>query len=267
MEGRANRTGQSEATRTALLAAARRAVRRARLRGGGHRGDRAAREGHARRPLPPLPRQARPLPGRPRGGGGGAGRARSASRSPPTSPPTPSRRSAPGCARSSTRAPTPPWHASRWWTRPRCSAGRSGARSTSGTGSGWSPRASRGRWTPARSPKQPVKALAHLMLGAMGEAGMLIANAEDPQATRRGGGAGAAGAARRASRHRGCRPRAAGRSCRACRRPRSARRPARPRRAERSPPPAPSAPRSRTGEGPPAPPAAWRWPSPRADAP
>jgi AcrR family transcriptional regulator len=32
--------------------------------------------------------------------------------------------------------------------------------------------------------KQPVRALAHLMLGAMGEAGMLIANAEDPQATR-----------------------------------------------------------------------------------
>jgi AcrR family transcriptional regulator len=33
--------------------------------------------------------------------------------------------------------------------------------------------------------QQPVKALAHLMLGAMGEAGMLIANAEDPEATRR----------------------------------------------------------------------------------
>jgi hypothetical protein len=32
--------------------------------------------------------------------------------------------------------------------------------------------------------EQPVRALAHLMLGAMGEAGMLIANAEDPQATR-----------------------------------------------------------------------------------
>jgi AcrR family transcriptional regulator len=31
---------------------------------------------------------------------------------------------------------------------------------------------------------QPVRALAHLMLGAMGEAGMLIANAEDPEATR-----------------------------------------------------------------------------------
>jgi AcrR family transcriptional regulator len=32
--------------------------------------------------------------------------------------------------------------------------------------------------------QQPVRALAHLMLGAMGEAGMLIANAEDPEATR-----------------------------------------------------------------------------------
>ena len=32
--------------------------------------------------------------------------------------------------------------------------------------------------------RQPVKPLAHLMLGAMGEAGMLIANAEDPKATR-----------------------------------------------------------------------------------
>jgi AcrR family transcriptional regulator len=33
--------------------------------------------------------------------------------------------------------------------------------------------------------RQPVKPLAHLMLGALGEAGMLIANAEDPQAVRR----------------------------------------------------------------------------------
>jgi AcrR family transcriptional regulator len=32
---------------------------------------------------------------------------------------------------------------------------------------------------------QPVKPLAHLLLGAMGEAGMLIANAADPDATRR----------------------------------------------------------------------------------
>ena len=32
--------------------------------------------------------------------------------------------------------------------------------------------------------RQPVKPLAHLLLGAMGEAGMLIANAEDPGATR-----------------------------------------------------------------------------------
>ena len=32
--------------------------------------------------------------------------------------------------------------------------------------------------------KQPVKPLAHLLLAALGEAGMLIANAEDPEATR-----------------------------------------------------------------------------------
>ena len=32
--------------------------------------------------------------------------------------------------------------------------------------------------------RQPVKPLAHLLFGAMGEAGMLIANAEDPDATR-----------------------------------------------------------------------------------
>jgi AcrR family transcriptional regulator len=32
---------------------------------------------------------------------------------------------------------------------------------------------------------QPVRPLAHLMLAAMGEAGMAIANAEDPEATRR----------------------------------------------------------------------------------
>jgi AcrR family transcriptional regulator len=32
--------------------------------------------------------------------------------------------------------------------------------------------------------KQPVKPLAHLLLAALGEAGMLIANAEDPKATR-----------------------------------------------------------------------------------
>ncbi len=32
---------------------------------------------------------------------------------------------------------------------------------------------------------QPVKPLAHLLLGAMGEAGMVIANAEDPAAARR----------------------------------------------------------------------------------
>jgi AcrR family transcriptional regulator len=33
--------------------------------------------------------------------------------------------------------------------------------------------------------RQPVKPLAHLLLGALGEAGMLIANAEDPEAVRR----------------------------------------------------------------------------------
>jgi AcrR family transcriptional regulator len=32
--------------------------------------------------------------------------------------------------------------------------------------------------------RQPVRPLAHLMLGAIGEAGMMIANAEDPAATR-----------------------------------------------------------------------------------
>jgi hypothetical protein len=32
--------------------------------------------------------------------------------------------------------------------------------------------------------RQPVRPLAHLLLGAMGEAGMLIANASDPDATR-----------------------------------------------------------------------------------
>jgi AcrR family transcriptional regulator len=32
---------------------------------------------------------------------------------------------------------------------------------------------------------QPVKLLAHLLLGAMGEAGMLIANADDPDVTRK----------------------------------------------------------------------------------
>ena len=31
---------------------------------------------------------------------------------------------------------------------------------------------------------QPVKPLAHLMLGALGEAAMVIANSEDPQAAR-----------------------------------------------------------------------------------
>ncbi|MBN1529557.1 MAG: TetR/AcrR family transcriptional regulator [Thermoleophilaceae bacterium] len=33
-------------------------------------------------------------------------------------------------------------------------------------------------------PRRPVKPLAHLLLGALGEAGMLIANAEDPAAAR-----------------------------------------------------------------------------------
>ena len=33
--------------------------------------------------------------------------------------------------------------------------------------------------------RRPVKPLAHLLLGAMGEAGMVIANAEDPAAARR----------------------------------------------------------------------------------
>jgi AcrR family transcriptional regulator len=33
-------------------------------------------------------------------------------------------------------------------------------------------------------PQQPVKPLAHLILGALGEAGMLIANADDPKAAR-----------------------------------------------------------------------------------
>ncbi len=32
--------------------------------------------------------------------------------------------------------------------------------------------------------RQPVEPLAHLLLGAMGEAGMMIANAADPQAAR-----------------------------------------------------------------------------------
>ena len=43
--------------------------------------------------------------------------------------------------------------------------------------------------------RQPVKPLAHLLLGAMGEAGMLIANAADPDAAPRRGRAGAADAA------------------------------------------------------------------------
>ena len=66
----------------------------------------------------------------------------------------------------------------------RCSAGANGARSTSATGSAWSSPACRARWRPARSRRQPVKPLAHLLLGAMGEAGMLIANAENPDAAR-----------------------------------------------------------------------------------
>jgi hypothetical protein len=32
---------------------------------------------------------------------------------------------------------------------------------------------------------QPVRPLAHLILGALGEAGMLVANADDPRAARR----------------------------------------------------------------------------------
>jgi AcrR family transcriptional regulator len=33
-------------------------------------------------------------------------------------------------------------------------------------------------------PSQPVKPLAHLLLGAVGEAGLMVANAEDPRSTR-----------------------------------------------------------------------------------
>src|SRR5690348_14457594 len=36
------------------------AVRRARIRGGGHRGDRPGRRGDPRRPVPPVPRQGGP---------------------------------------------------------------------------------------------------------------------------------------------------------------------------------------------------------------
>jgi len=41
-----------------------------------------------------------------------------------------------------------------------------------------------GAMTTGEIARQPVKPLAHLLLGAMGEAGMLVANAEDPEATR-----------------------------------------------------------------------------------
>ena len=37
----------------------------------------------------------------------------------------------------------------------------------------------------SRARAAPVRPLAHLLLGAMGEAGMVIANAEDPGAARR----------------------------------------------------------------------------------
>jgi hypothetical protein len=33
--------------------------------------------------------------------------------------------------------------------------------------------------------RQPTRPLAHLLLGAMGEAGMMVANADDPAAARR----------------------------------------------------------------------------------
>ena len=118
VEGRADGTGAVRGHPHGPAAAARAAVRRARLRGGGHRGDRAARAGHARRALPPLRATSatssapstRQTEAELAATIGGADR--------PTSPATPSRRSVTGVRTFLDACTDPPWPASRCWTRP-----------------------------------------------------------------------------------------------------------------------------------------------------
>ena len=237
------------------------AVRRARLRGRGHRGDRPPRRRHARRALPPLRGQEGPLPRRARGPRGRAGaddrRARRGEE----------RRAgaarAPACARSSTPAPIARCARIALVDAPSVLGWEEWREIDERYGLGLVEPALRGAMEPARSPQQPVKPLAHLLLGAMGEAGMLIANADRTrEATRARGRAGAAD--RCCSR--GCAPGlgqqhdlaelAAGREALVgllgLGRAGTSRPPARQRRLRR------------TAAAPRAPPGAWRSPSPRA---
>ena len=67
--------------------------------------------------------------------------------------------------------------------RPPFWDGRHRARSTPPTDSGWCPRCSSTAWKPD-SWRHPVQPLAHILLASLNEAAMLVANADDPVATR-----------------------------------------------------------------------------------
>ena len=208
----------SEATR-APLSAARELFTERGVRRSVHRGDRAGRRRHARRPVPPLPRQAGALP---RGGA-----RRSSRRSPSASRPRPgAERPVAAAAR---RGRTRSWTAASTRRSRRIMLidapsvlGPGGMAGDRGTSTAW-------RWsgTPAgpdrrRPDRAPaLEPLAHLLLGALTEAGLLIARAEEPQKAARAevGGAHRAADGRTAQAGRASRsapPRRSPDACRSC---------------------------------------------------
>ena len=71
-----------------------------------------------------------------------------------------------------------------WSTGRRCSGGTCGARRTAITRSGCSRRRSRRAIDAGRLIDQPARALAHVLIGALDEAAMVVARADDPEQAR-----------------------------------------------------------------------------------
>ena len=176
---RRTQADRSAATRDALVAAARRLFARAGLRRGVDRRDRGGGRGHPRGAVPPVRGQDGAVR---RGARRGRGRHRRAAGRATWPPPGSPIRSTPcgrrcGCgwrSASSRRSAASPSSTGR-----RSSAGRAGGRCASGTSSGWRRRSWRSGIETGRIRPQPVRPLAHVLMGASDEAALYVAEAAD----------------------------------------------------------------------------------------